>query len=94
MMIKTEKFLKDDPNVSVAQSVADLIEQMNDAMGEGRRIPDDKAKIEQLWFLLEGQEVMPQLVNDDLTKGVIQSKFASVDSKDIEAFTENEPFYG
>ena len=88
MMIKTEKFLKDDPNVSVAQSVADLIEQMNDAMGEGRRIPDDKAKIEQLWFLLEGQEVMPQLVNDDLTKGVIQSKFASVDSKDIEAFTE------
>lgn len=88
MMIKTEKFLKDDPNVSVAQSVADLIEQMNDAMGKGRRIPNDKAKIEQLWFLLEGQEVMPQLVNDDLTKGVIQSKFASVDSKDIEAFTE------
>lgn len=88
MMIKTENFLKDDPNVSVAQSVADLIEQMNDAMGEGRRIPEDKAKIEQLWFLLEGQEVMPQLVNDDLTKGVIQSKFASVNSKDIEAFTE------
>ena len=68
--------------------MADLIEQMNDAMGEGKRIPNDKAKIEQLWFLLEGQEVMPQLVNDDLTKGVIQSKFASVDSKDIEAFTE------
>lgn len=87
-MIRTEKFLKDDPNVSVAQSVADLIEQMNDAMGEGKKIPDDKAKIEQLWFLLDGQEVMPQLVNDDLTKGVIQSKFASVESKDIEAFTE------
>ncbi len=88
LMIKTQQFLKDDPNVSVAQSVADLIEQMNDAMGEGKKIPDDKAKIEQLWFLLEGQEVMPQLVNDDLTKGVIQSKFASVDTKDIEAFTE------
>lgn len=88
LMIKTQKFLKNDPNVSVAQSVADLIEQMNDAMGEGKKIPDIKAKIEQLWFLLEGQEVMPQLVNDDLTKGVIQSKFASVDTKDIEAFTE------
>ncbi len=88
MMIKTQQFLKDDPNVSVAQSVADLIEQMNDAMGEGKKIPDDRAKIEQLWFLLEGQEVMPQLVNDDLTKGVIQSKFASYDTKDIEAFTE------
>jgi len=88
MMIKTEHYMKSDPNVSVAQSVADLIEQMNDAMGEGKKIPDDKAKIEQLWFLLDGQEVMPQLVNDDLTKGIIQSKFASVDSKDIEAFTD------
>jgi len=88
MMIKTQDFLKEDPDVSVAQSVADLIEQMNDAMGEGKKIPDSKAKIEQLWFLLEGQEVMPQLVNDDLTKGVIQSKFASVDTKDIEAFTK------
>ncbi|BFN38055.1 RND family transporter [Fidelibacter multiformis] len=88
LMIKTQDFLKEDPNVSVAQSVADLIEQMNDAMGEGKKIPNDKAKIQQLWFLLEGQEVMPQLVNDGLTKGVIQSKFSSVNTKDIEAFTE------
>ncbi len=29
---------------------------------------------------------MPQLVNDDLTKGIIQSKFASVDSKELELF--------
>lgn len=87
-MIETQRFMKEDPSIDVTQSVADLIEQMNDAMGEGEKIPDDKAKIEQLWFLLDGQDVMPQLVNDDLTKGVIQSKFASVDTKDIEAFTE------
>lgn len=87
MMINTEHFMKEDPNITVTQSVADLIEQMNDAMGEGKKIPDEKAKIEQLWFLLDGQEVMPQLVNEDLTKGIIQSKFASVDSKEIEVFT-------
>jgi hypothetical protein len=29
---------------------------------------------------------MPQLVNNDLTKGIIQSKFASAESKDIENF--------
>ncbi|RCW23878.1 RND family transporter, partial [Marinilabilia salmonicolor] len=87
-MIETQRFMKEDPSIDVTQSVADLIEQMNDVMGEGKRIPDDKAKIEQLWFLLDGQDVMPQLVNDDLTKGVIQSKFASVDTKDIEAFTK------
>lgn len=88
LMIKTQQFMKEDPNVSFAQSVADLIEQMNDAMGEGKKVPGDKAKIEQLWFLLDGQEVMPQLVNNELTKGIIQSKFASVDSKQIELFTE------
>ena len=87
MMISTEHFMKEDPNVEITQSVADLIEQMNDAMDEGKKIPDDKAKIVQLWFLLDGQEVMPQLVNDDLTKGIIQSKFASVDSKELEVFT-------
>ena len=87
MMIITEHFMKEDPNIEITQSVADLIEQMNDAMGEGKKIPDDKAKIEQLWFLLDGQEVMPQLVNDNLSKGIIQSKFASVDSKELEVFT-------
>ncbi|MBN1119389.1 MAG: RND family transporter [Bacteroidales bacterium] len=87
MMISTEHFMKEDPNIEITQSIADLIVQMNDAMGEGKKIPDDKAKIEQLWFLLDGQEVMPQLVNDNLSKGIIQSKFASVDSKELEVFT-------
>ena len=88
MMIKTEKFMKKDPNITSAQSVADLVEQMNDAMGEGVRIPDEKAKIEQLWFLLDGQDVMQQLVSYDLDKGIIQSKFASIKTDDIESFTD------
>jgi hydrophobe/amphiphile efflux-3 (HAE3) family protein len=89
MMIRTEAFMKEDPNISSAQSVADLVEQMNDAMGEGKKIPDEKAKIEQLWFLLDGQDVMQQLVSEDLDKGIIQSKFASIETKDIQAFTDN-----
>ncbi len=88
MMIRTEDFMKEDPNIYSAQSVADLIEQMNDAMGEGENIPDDKAKIEQLWFLLDGQDIMPQLVSYELDKAIIQSKFASIEVKEIEAFTD------
>jgi len=88
MMIKTEQFMKQDPNISITQSVADLIEQMNDAMLEGKKIPDDRTKIEQLWFLLDGQDVMPQLVSDDLDRGIIQSKFASVENNEIEEFTK------
>jgi hydrophobe/amphiphile efflux-3 (HAE3) family protein len=87
MMIQTEKFMKEDPNITLTQSVADLVEQMNDAMGEGKTVPDEKAKIEQLWFLLDGQDIMAQLVSDDLDKGIIQSKFASIETEEINAFT-------
>ncbi|MBN1417058.1 MAG: RND family transporter [Bacteroidales bacterium] len=87
MMIRTEKFMKEDPNIAVTQSVADLVEQMNEAMGEGKAIPDEKAKIEQLWFLLDGQDIMAQLVSDDLDKAIIQSKFASIETAEIDAFT-------
>jgi predicted RND superfamily exporter protein len=87
MMIRTEEFMREDPNISSAQSVADLVELMNDAMGEGEKIPDERAKVEQLWFLLDGQDVMQQMVSDDLDKGIIQSKFATIETKEIETFT-------
>ncbi len=87
MIIKTEDFMIEDPNIYSAQSVADLVEQMNDAMGEGEKIPDDKAKIEQLWFLLDGQDVMQQLVSDVLDKAIIQSKFGSIETDEIKDFT-------
>jgi len=89
LMMQTKEFMMQDPNITSAQSIADLVEQMNNAMGEGMKIPDDRAKIEQLWFLLDGQDVMPQLVSDDLDKAVIQSKFASIETKAINSFTEN-----
>ena len=89
LMKKTGDFMETDHNINTTQSVADLVEQMNDAMGEGKKIPDKKDKIEQLWFLLDGQEIMPQLVSDELDRGIIQSKFASIATSDIENFDKN-----
>ncbi len=88
MMIKTENYMKKSPDISFTQSVADLIEQMNEVMGEGKKIPDSKNKIENLWFLLDGQDIMPQLVSDDLDKGIIQSRLISYDSKNMQAFVD------
>ncbi len=85
-MVKTENYMKKYPDISTTQSVADLIEEMNDVMGEGKKIPDERAKIENLWFLLDGQDVMDQLVTKKLDEGIIQSKFASADSKDMKDF--------
>ncbi len=85
-MMATEEYMKKFPYVNTTQSVADLIQQMNDVMGEGKKIPDSEAKIQQLWFLLDGQDIMSQLVTDNLDEGIIQSRFASNDSKDMEDY--------
>ena len=86
MMIKTEDYMKASPNIERTQSIADLVEEMNDVMGEGKKIPDDRAKIENLWFLLDGQDIMSQLVTDDLDQAVIQSRFISDDIQEMTAF--------
>ncbi len=86
MMIKTENYMKEFSAIDRTQSIADLVEEMNDVMEEGKRIPDEKNKIENLWFLLDGQDIMPQLVSDDLDRAIIQSKFASTDSKVLNDF--------
>ncbi len=88
-MKQFEDYMKSiSPYLKHTMSVADLVEQMNDAMGEGMKIPDDKAKIEQLWFLIESEDIMSQLVSPDLDQAIIQAQFASWDTKVGREFTE------
>lgn len=86
MMRKTQEYMEKNSSIYNTQSIADLIEEMNDAMGEGKKIPDRKDKIEQLWFLLEGQDALSQLVTDDLDEAVIVSTFASAEFEDMQEF--------
>ncbi|MBP6977976.1 MAG: efflux RND transporter permease subunit [Bacteroidales bacterium] len=87
-MIRTEEFMKESPYVNSTQSIADLIAQLNYALGNGRSIPDDHGQIEQLWFMLEGNELLRQFVTDELDKGIIISRFTSPDIKDKKEFGE------
>ncbi|MCB2208915.1 MAG: MMPL family transporter [Bacteroidetes bacterium] len=92
-MLRTEERLKESSYVFTTQSIADLIVEMNDALGEGRQIPDDRDKIEQMWFLLEGNSILKQFVSDNLDEGLIISKFASSDNAEKEEFArEMEQF--
>jgi predicted RND superfamily exporter protein len=81
MMKNTQEYMESIPGIDKTQSIANLIEEMNEVMGEGKKVPDEKAKIVNLWFLLDGQDIMEQLVTKGLDKAIIQSKFASADSK-------------
>jgi predicted RND superfamily exporter protein len=88
MMIKTEIYMKESPDIKNTQSVANLIEEINDVMGNGLKIPDDRVMIEQLWFLLDGNDYMQRFVSDDLDEGIILSTFLSPDNKSKKVFGE------
>ncbi len=92
-MMKMSDFLKTSHFISTTTSVADLVAQMNNAMGEGKKIPTDRAKVEQLWFLLEGQEVMGKLVSENLDEAIIQTRFASTSTKDTKLFLDTLNHY-
>ena len=92
-MQEMQEFLESQGDVHKPQSVADLIEEMNDVMGEGKVIPDSKYKVSNLWFLLEGEEIMSQLVNSAKTEAVIQATIGNVNTGMIRQLVENVDNY-
>jgi predicted RND superfamily exporter protein len=87
-MLRTEEYMKKNPGVSGTQSVAGLIADINGAFGEGNNIPEEKEMIEQLWFLLDGNESLSKLVSEDLDEAIIISRFISPENKEKIAFKE------
>ncbi|MCB0805647.1 MAG: RND family transporter [Bacteroidales bacterium] len=85
-MMETEAYMEQSPDISNTQSVADLIAEINGLIGGEQKIPDDQDRIEQLWFLLEGNEMMSRLVTEDLDQGIIMSRFLSADNESKKEF--------
>lgn len=86
---KTCNFLDEQKEVANTQSVSTLISEMNNIMGEGKQVPDDQDKIYNLWFLLDGQEIMTQLVNADLDSALIQGMATTSDTKVLNNLIDN-----
>jgi len=80
-MLNMEEYMKKHPGVVTTQSVAGLVSKINGAFGDGPGIPDEKETIEQLWFLLDGNENMKKLVTNELDEGIIISKFVNPDNE-------------
>jgi len=87
-MIETEEYMKKSPDIVATQSVADLIVDLNDAFGEGRKIPAERNKIEQLWFFIDGSEHLQRFISEDLDEGIIISKFVSPDNHSKKEFAK------
>jgi len=88
-MMKLEKYLNSLADVHSPQSIADLICEMNYVMNDRYCIPDTREGVANLWFFLEGNEVLPQLINSQNNEGLIQAKLGTVDTKRVRNITDN-----
>ena len=70
---KVQNYLQTLDLVHNPFSILDLILELNAAMGEGWQIPDSREKVTNLWFFLEGEEIITQLINGDQTEAIIQA---------------------
>lgn len=69
------------PEVAHSLSVINILKEMNDVMGDGKTLPSNQQKVYNLWFLLEGQETMNQLVANNNTEGLLQATLKTTNSK-------------
>ena len=88
-MFRFEKYLRTIPNLTHPQSVADLIAELNEQMFGRRAIPDTREGVANLWFFVEGNEVMDQLVADDDTQAMIQAKIGTVNTAQLIAVVDS-----
>ncbi|GGG58160.1 hypothetical protein GCM10010976_31250 [Bizionia arctica] len=87
-MIETSEYMEQSPDIYTSMSIAHLISELNFAITGNRKVPDDAEQIQQLWFLLDGNEIMSRFVNKDLTEGIIITKFKSPDNDSKKEFAK------
>jgi predicted RND superfamily exporter protein len=75
-----ERYMETLPYVGETQSMASLISEMNAVMNGRYVVPEADEGVANLWFLIEGEEVVEQLVNKDKTEGLVSARLASWDS--------------
>jgi uncharacterized protein len=85
-MLKMQDYMKQSPDIASAQSIADFVLAINSAFGTGNFIPEDKETIEQLWFLLDGNENLQKFITPGFDEAVIISKFISSDNQSVKVF--------
>ena len=85
-MWETSAYMEQNDNIYTTMSIAHLISELNYVISGERAIPTDADQIAQLWFLIDGNETLNRFVNEDLSEGIIISKFKSPENNEKIAF--------
>lgn len=83
-MLILEKYLKTLTHMVNPQSLSQLIAEMNEIVNGRKTIPPSSREVANLLFLLEGKDIMNQLVRPDYTQAVVNATYGSYKNKDIE----------
>ncbi len=76
-----ERYLETVPFVSKTQSIARVTAEMNDVMNDRYVIPGMNEGVANLWFFIEDEEIMDQMVNSAGNEALILGKLKGMDSK-------------
>jgi len=87
-MDATEKYMLKSQYINSAQSIADVVKNMNKAVTGQETIPDSKELIQQLWFLFGQNESIDRLVTPELDQGIILAKYDDKGDYGIKSFTK------
>jgi len=79
-MLSAEKFLRSLPDVNNARSIAGLIAEMNEVMSDHRCIPDTRDGVGNLWFQLEGKDLLRQMADKTLRHALVQGMSTSTET--------------
>ena len=75
-----ERYLDAVPAVGEVQSMAGVISEMNDVMNDRYIIPETRAGVANLWLMLEGKDMVEQMVREDNMEALIQSRLDTWDT--------------
>ncbi len=97
-MRAVERHLDALPEVSEAESIASVLAEMNWTLNGRFAVPTERAQVNNLWFLLQGQDVLDQMVRSDNQEALVQAKVASLGTavisrvvEDVNAFLSRLP---
>jgi hypothetical protein len=84
-MKSVEDFLKSRPKLTNVHSAVELLEEMSYALVDRRELPSTREQAASLFFLLEGEPVLDQLVRPDRQEALIQGTLANLDYRQLTA---------
>ena len=81
--------MREQPDLQNVNSIVEIVETMNDAITDVRAIPERRDQVDNLWFLLEGDGQIAQMVDPDATEALISATIAGLSSRSLAALVRD-----